>query len=603
MGAGGGALTMANYQRLLLVIVSILVGASRLTAISQTMWEWDEAQFASAVRSYDVALHHPHPPGYPLFIAAAKLAHFVVADEFRSLQVVVVAASLLLFPLLFAFAREAGFRFGTALCGAALFAFLPNVWYYGGTGFSDIPATALAIAACTLLLRGRRSRSAFIAGGILLAISTGFRPQNLLLGCAPAIAATLAQWKSSARVVLATIALSAAVVVASYGGAAIASASPRQYVEGVREQQKWVEKVDSFRNPYRPDLVTMAWVFFVKPVDHRRLMTMLAVLAAISLVAGVVTRRAPVLWTIAVFAPFAVFAWLMLDHAAVSRYSVGYFAMHALLAADTLGAGFLARVHRETWSRANVASNAVQLLLAALLTTSFIRWTRPALDVVRHTDAPNVAAMKWIRSNVDRNVPLFVFAGLGPFSDFYFHDRRVQIFDSTSAIVGLEGRGYAVVDGEVAEESIVAFRREEGRIWKIARQRYFASAVVAMSNNVLYGDGWYADESDGNRSWRWMGKESHATLPQLEGRGRLTLAIGVPLDALASPPTIVLEINGRVVDSFVARERELVRQVVAESRHDGPNELKITTSGTARAAGDARDLGLVLRGCSWRAVQ
>src|SRR5436190_119735 len=65
----------------------------------------DSINFALGVRHYDVAHHQPHPPGYPLFILAAKAAHIVVASEARALSVVSVIAGALSVLALFALFR------------------------------------------------------------------------------------------------------------------------------------------------------------------------------------------------------------------------------------------------------------------------------------------------------------------------------------------------------------------------------------------------------------------------------------------------------------------------------------------------------------------
>src|SRR5262249_750856 len=140
-------------------------------------WDWDEIEFMRGVRAYDVALHAPHPPGYPAFIALAKL---LPLDDFRALQIIVVVSAIFLFPVVFLLAHELRFSTRTALLGATLTAFLPNVWFYGGTALSDVPALILGLLACVLLMRDRP-----IAGAIVLAISIGFRTQNILLAIVP----------------------------------------------------------------------------------------------------------------------------------------------------------------------------------------------------------------------------------------------------------------------------------------------------------------------------------------------------------------------------------------------------------------------------------
>src|SRR6266550_402767 len=121
-------------RRNLLIALTIAIAATRFYARSHSMWDWDEALFACAVREFNVGLHHPHPPGFPLFIAVAKFVHLFVPDAFRALRAVSFLASLFLFPALYAFARAFRFPFVTSVVAAVIFSFLPNVWYYGGTG-------------------------------------------------------------------------------------------------------------------------------------------------------------------------------------------------------------------------------------------------------------------------------------------------------------------------------------------------------------------------------------------------------------------------------------------------------------------------------------
>ena len=48
-------------------------------------FHWDGAQLVLGFQDYSVVLHQPHPPGYPLFIGAAKLMSFFLSP-YRSLQ-------------------------------------------------------------------------------------------------------------------------------------------------------------------------------------------------------------------------------------------------------------------------------------------------------------------------------------------------------------------------------------------------------------------------------------------------------------------------------------------------------------------------------------
>src|SRR5438132_1796774 len=310
--------SLAPWQRGSLIVASAIAAMSRLPARNHSIWDWDEALFCLGVRSYNVVLHRPHPPGYPLFIAAAKLVRLLVHSDLLALQVVVLLAGAAILPLLFFFAREARFPFATALGGSLLFVFLPNVWIYSGSAMSDIPALAVTVLACALLLRGCRSRAAYFAGAVCLGIAAGIRPQALLVGIACGAIATIVHWRDDRRGVFIAALLGAVVIAASYGGAALASDPPGAYLSTVRTQSRWVRNVDSYHNPHRTPLGTLAPIFFFKPIPSNAV-EIVSALAALGLLFAIVRIRVPALITAATFVPFAIFAWLMLDATAVSR--------------------------------------------------------------------------------------------------------------------------------------------------------------------------------------------------------------------------------------------------------------------------------------------
>src|SRR5688500_3340522 len=95
-----GALT--SRERLTALLLALFVALTRWFALSKTLWDWDEALFALALRDYDVSAFHPHPPGFPLFIGLAKL---IPADAFHALQSIAFVSSLFVFPAMFFLAR------------------------------------------------------------------------------------------------------------------------------------------------------------------------------------------------------------------------------------------------------------------------------------------------------------------------------------------------------------------------------------------------------------------------------------------------------------------------------------------------------------------
>src|SRR4029079_16865786 len=92
-----------------IVVLAIVFLALHLPYLPKSLEDVDSINFALGVRRFDVAHHQPHPPGYPIYIAAAKAAHAIVAPEARALGVLsVVSGAIGVLALAWLFRRLAG---------------------------------------------------------------------------------------------------------------------------------------------------------------------------------------------------------------------------------------------------------------------------------------------------------------------------------------------------------------------------------------------------------------------------------------------------------------------------------------------------------------
>jgi hypothetical protein len=68
----------------------IFLGLAALFAFTRSHWldDWDSVNFAFGLDDFDVTKHWPHPPGYPVYIAAGKLVYRVIADHAGALTLV-----------------------------------------------------------------------------------------------------------------------------------------------------------------------------------------------------------------------------------------------------------------------------------------------------------------------------------------------------------------------------------------------------------------------------------------------------------------------------------------------------------------------------------
>lgn len=587
--------------------VAVLAAASRLFAVARSPWDWDEMLFCLAMRGYDVAQHHPHPPGFPLFIALAKIVRFVILDDFRALQAVVVVASFFVFPAVLMLGRELGLRAETAIAGAALCAFFPNVWFFGGTAFSDVPSIVLATFAAALLLRGRRSPRAYVAGALLLAAAAAIRPQNLLVGLFPAVAGSrglaVAQRQrqkdrssplaprdpETAKLrnpVAAALFGGALILGAFFGGAIAATGGPGKYMTAVRVHGDYIARTDSFRSPTRPPLWRLADDFFVHDVQPPALAWIAALFVAASLAYAVRTRDRAVGALVLTFGPFALFAWLMLDRFSVSRFSIGYAPMTALLLAHGIA----------------VVARRAQPIAAGIFCIAFIAYTLPALSIVRREDSPPVRAVRAARS-VGGEHPLYVAHSMEPFAESFLRRRPyLRVNDERSLPMGSPAaRAWKLTELAATSPRELTFRRAHGRLWNIARRHYFDVALAPVDALPQFGAGWYPPERAGLDEWRWTAGRATVQLPPMPP-GPALFAIEFDIPDHLRPPLVTLTLNGVVIDSFRPGTGRLRKEYGVTAA--AANTLEIAVAPTynsvrEKTGDDPREVGILVRELSW----
>lgn len=581
---------LTRRQRTIVIFVAVVCALSRLLALARSVWDWDEALFVMALRDYDVTLHHPHPPGFPIYLALGNLAKLVVApfggDEFRALQSINLIAAFLVFPALFLFARALRLRFTTSVMAAALFAFFPNVWFFGGGAFSDIPSIVLVLFAVTFMLRGARDRNAYWIGTFLLALAIGIRPQNILVGLIPGIYATR---RRRPLEVLIALLIGVVVVSAAFGGAIYATGSFEQYTRMVREHGDYITRVDSWRSPDRPPLWRLFDRFFVKQYQFPAWSVIASFFALVSIVTAIRHRNRALLWNALTFVPFAVFAWLMLDRFSISRFSIGYQPMFAVFVAD--GLMRVAKRNRVAWA------------VFAVLIGGFIAYTLPSMTPVRNEIAPSILAARAAAKHVDpKSAQLFVGHTMSVFMDLEAPGfPYTRVIDDRAMPLSRENRP-AWLLAEITEtpREGMLFLRERGKLWNIARRHYFEVKLHRIARRPQYLAGWYSAETNELDEWRWMSGRSVTLLPPGKGRTLLRMHLGVPREVMPLNPKITIKLNGKVVDEFHTTAGYLERDYRVEAAPGGlPNLLEMSIDRTVRPRDDTRDLGLRVRYFAW----
>ena len=158
---------------------------SRLPFLSPLIDSHDAANYAFALSHYDVGLHHPQPPGYPLYILLGKVALLVTAGDPR---LALVGLSALMSGLAAGAAYLTGRIVGgrvTGLTAALLLTTSPLVWAQGTAPLpyaADLFFALLAGWACHRAALAHRSdvRAVLLAGGAI-GVAALLRQQNAVI--------------------------------------------------------------------------------------------------------------------------------------------------------------------------------------------------------------------------------------------------------------------------------------------------------------------------------------------------------------------------------------------------------------------------------------
>ena len=191
---------MSSRLRLLVALLGLAFFLSHVRTLPRTLEDMDSINFALGVEKFDVSVHRPHPPGYPVYIALGKISTSVVGavapswDRDRR-----AAAGLALWGLvggtLAAFVLTK-FWLGVGLTPRlAFFATLvamvsPLFWFTAARPLTDTPALVASIWIQSLLIGGlgsvraapaARVPRAWIWAALLAGLLIGLRSQTMWL--------------------------------------------------------------------------------------------------------------------------------------------------------------------------------------------------------------------------------------------------------------------------------------------------------------------------------------------------------------------------------------------------------------------------------------
>src|SRR6266540_2257210 len=218
---------------------------SRVPLRSRLLPTWDAVQFALALRKYDIVSHQPHPPGYILYVAAARAVEVLVGDATQSFVWLAIVASG---ATVFFVYRLAWMLYGRlpAVVAAVGLAASPLFWFYGEVGLPYAVEAALASAIAMLTWPMRWGRTSFVLWSALAVGVAGGVRQSLLavlpalyVLIAPGLATAISSPAGSRRRRWAASAALAGVVLAH--AAFLVTAAPIR-VHEIAGDSSWAER-------------------------------------------------------------------------------------------------------------------------------------------------------------------------------------------------------------------------------------------------------------------------------------------------------------------------------------------------------------------------
>ncbi|MCK6526519.1 DUF2723 domain-containing protein [Myxococcota bacterium] len=176
---------------------ALVTGARHAGRVAGTEQDPDGARFALGVLDFDLSAGAPHPPGYPVYVAAAKAVRALglAEDPAVALGLVSALASAGLALAVFAVADRLAGRWA-ARGAAALLLASPLVGLFATRAMSDLPGAALAWGILALALAADAHRGQPGAGipasaaAIAFGLLAGVRPSALPFAL-PALAVAL----------------------------------------------------------------------------------------------------------------------------------------------------------------------------------------------------------------------------------------------------------------------------------------------------------------------------------------------------------------------------------------------------------------------------
>jgi Dolichyl-phosphate-mannose-protein mannosyltransferase len=569
------ALARSNDHVIALGLLLICI-VTRFIAIPASLWEWDDILFARALHKYDLIAHSPHPPGFPVFVAMARAAYWIIGDEHRALTAVSFIFASMIAPALFYFYRVVLEDRRIAFAGALLGSFAPNVWVHGGAGRSDGVAFTLGIIGLTLVIRGLQSQRSLIIGCAVFGLAMGVRTTLLpVMGPVIALVFLVRLWRREWRGVITALAVGTLCVMVWYVPMVYHVTWP-VYRSAVDNHLSYFLGTDTIFVETKSLKLLFYRVrrFFEHMWGARWIMYLVYVFSITGLVTLAVKRQRKTIGLMAIaFLPYLIFTFVLNTRLSGPLYALPYVPLFTGLAACGLIMAPRRLFRAGRWKALGNSG----LFLAVCLTMVIAGWTYPIVNLLHREVSPPVRALDHLKKSLDpENDLLFYDPLFSPHVSLYLPNQQAIPYEkdlypwtnliwsvpdhkrivalTSDPILGMDGEHFIWTFSELGAR----------RLSKPSLERYSGAHVAELSKplGIAFLSGWYPVEIDQRESWQWMQPRGKVALYRLAESMTLRLR-----GAIVDPPnpdrrpTLIFRLNGEEVDRFTFIGSEIDHQL------------------------------------------
>jgi len=405
---------------------------TRLYSIPASLWEWDDINFARALHDFNIPNHSPHPPGFPIFVAMGRVANVFLNNDHRALVAANLIFAIFLGPLLYMLFREMLEDRLIAFCAALLSCFAPVLWVHSTIARSDGPTLGLGLISMLLILKGRRSSRALIAGCGVLGIAMGVRVTVIPFAAPVLILVIIQQIRLRKFKLVGACALALIVAVLTWYVPMIVHTTWGEYQRAMKTQSDYVWHADPIWVP-EITLEKRFASFFLRIWGALWIAHVIYVLALIGSICLFKWKRRALTLMLLAFVPYTLFTFIFNTPMGAIVYSMPYIPFFTGLAA----CGLLLPSALVTKAKRKLLYGGIACLM--LLTVLCAGWSIPLIKILRGQTSPPVRGCEFLKEHTTSNDVVLFQKLFTPHVSYYLPDRQTQQIPDSNTDPGIPG--------------------------------------------------------------------------------------------------------------------------------------------------------------------